>query len=530
MVIFDLQVQGYINSTSTGDFNSDGRLDLLITRTHNGQSTVEIYLQRTNSFDLVPTRVFNKTLGHPSVIDLNCDSYPDIVLNGRVGTSDSQALVYEQQRLDRSFLPRPLLDYAFLSLDHCISPTHGVLRTPHSTAFVDLNGDCLADLFLTTLDALGNQFFEIWLNMKNGEYCVVQIAQAPVGAGQVSFADVDRNGVEDVVFPVCVDNSCIGGSEIHVIFNDNNDVPRCKFDNNIISYKRFKPLDLFANETSTGALVQPLPSGLSYPLSDEDAPLTLRTGDFDLDGFPELIVTVESNSGTFCGLFANVEGLGLQRRAYTLRESDEFRKLRDKTGAVMCAFFDLDENGVLDVVLSVMDKNGKYLTYSFYNNFLDDAYRLKAMVLSSESSFSSSYSGPVLMFSFLRLDMSLVKMHATQQPQSAYFALIPPYCVFGIGRVISYIEDFHATVPTLAHSSRWWSPVIPNSYLIVCPTKTDVERWQLLLFHNPEARVGWAMVGVAIFLCLVGSWAVCRRRREHNADKRAIIEELLASR
>ena len=31
---------------------------------------------------------------------------------------------------------------------------------------------------------------------------------APLGVGQVSFIDVDRNGVEDFVFPVCLGDNC----------------------------------------------------------------------------------------------------------------------------------------------------------------------------------------------------------------------------------------------------------------------------------------------------------------------------------
>ena len=59
---------------------------------------------------------------------------------------------------------------------------------------MDLNKDCLADIFLTTADQTG-VYFEVWLNNNDGDYCLVLKELAPTGAGMVSFADIDKNGV-----------------------------------------------------------------------------------------------------------------------------------------------------------------------------------------------------------------------------------------------------------------------------------------------------------------------------------------------
>lgn len=67
------------------------------------------------------------------------------------------------------------------------------LSIPHSVAFVDLNKDCVADLFLTTQDSSGNLMFEVLLNNHDGGYCRVYQEAAPSGARQVSFADVGNS-------------------------------------------------------------------------------------------------------------------------------------------------------------------------------------------------------------------------------------------------------------------------------------------------------------------------------------------------
>lgn len=42
--------------------------------------------------------------------------------------------------------------------------TSSRLTSPHSSAFIDLDGDCMSDLFLTVEDtSSGRKYYEIWL-------------------------------------------------------------------------------------------------------------------------------------------------------------------------------------------------------------------------------------------------------------------------------------------------------------------------------------------------------------------------------
>ena len=137
--------------------------------------------------------------------------------------------------------------------------------------------------------------------------------------------------------------------------------------------------------------------------------------------------------------------------------------------------------------------------------------------------YSSAYSGAVFMFKMTELDMNEVQMHSTQMPQTAFFALQTPYCIFGIGRTNSYIEQFYAAVPIVSHSYRMWTPIIPNSYLIVSPKRKDLDGWFLELFASPTDKIGVVIMGAFVFLLLLGGIVVYRYRREKDEDRQQAV-------
>jgi hypothetical protein len=76
------------------------------------------------------------------------------------------------------------------SQDSSIPKCH--LPNPHSSAVLDFDGDCLADLFLTCQDPQTDHLtYQIWLNDPAGEgFKLGKTGPLPKGAGMVSFADM----------------------------------------------------------------------------------------------------------------------------------------------------------------------------------------------------------------------------------------------------------------------------------------------------------------------------------------------------
>lgn len=517
---WDLTVDGWIEGVTPGDYNYDGRLDVLLTLNRSGTREAEVYLQtEDNGFDSTASFLFNAT-NQPAALDINGDMSVDFIFNTLTSQGTEQATVAEKHA--SSYTLKRLSEYAFESSEVCLPPSDRKLSSPHSISFVDLNKDCWADLFLTTQDEAGKVYFEVWLNMRSGNYCIVQATEAPEGAGQVSFADVDRNGVEDAIFPT--------PGHINVVFNDNDHSSDCRFEVSDISYKSFKQLDFAASANNTSAALA-LDTGLSFSEGTAEIPLILRPGDLDLDGYPDLIVPVEDADGSFCAYYRNTKGEGDSRRSFVLDSNSEFDKVKDKRGAYLCTFFDLDENGIPDILLTHRNSTTS-TTLAYYNNFLDDTFHLKALSLNGygKQKYSSAYSGPVFMFTVTELDMTPVQIHSTQLSQTSYFALQTPYCLYGIGRTNSYVEQFYVNIPSLAHTAKMWTPIIPNSYLIVSPKRArsptkqvDIDAWFLELFASPTDKIGVIIAGAAFFLLGIGGFVLYRYRKEKEEDRQLVV-------
>jgi len=96
------------------------------------------------------------------------------------------------------------------------------LSKPHFSSLIDLDGDCVSDLFLTVEDiSTGTHFYEIYLRrertsisdndkdaVENSEksintglnsYCLVSREEIPTKS-VFKFTDIDRDGMIDMVF------------------------------------------------------------------------------------------------------------------------------------------------------------------------------------------------------------------------------------------------------------------------------------------------------------------------------------------
>lgn len=450
----------------------------------------------------------------PVMADINGDLKQEILVNELDSIN-----VYNYT--DTLVLDSPLNNYASSSQD-CLAYDGILLSYPHSVGFVDLNKDCLADLFLTVYhqDVLT---FEIWLNAMDGQYCKVLSTSAPPGTQQVSFADIDRNGIEDIIFPVCKGTNCADGQEIHIVFNDNKESEDCNFSG--VSEKTFNLGDLGSTVATENKLIVNITS--AFYSHGPEFPITLRFGDFNLDGYPDALITLynatEGPKSAYVEYLSNVQCsyCGKHERTLERSGSSDLNLLRSIKGAVLGCFFDLDDNGILDII--VESYNGSdYQVTSFYNNFLNDAFHLKALALDgySRGGYSSGFPGAVFMFTLTELDMSKVVMHSTQMPLTGFYALNTPYCVYGLGRTNSYIEEFYVAMPIKKNNHKSWTPIIPNSYLIASPNINSLDEWYLELFASPTDKIGIIIVVCVGCMTFIGVIVVYNYYREKREDKK----------
>lgn len=185
---------------------------------------------------------------------------------------------------------------------------------------VDLDGDCLADLFLICTKTNGQKFFQIWVNQKSAGFQLSLTGDLPNGIGAVSFADVDRDGTIDLVFPTCESVSSSTGiglkCSINVAFNrqlplcTSDSSSMCRHPENLCTADPSFKFDLANDRDNDGFSSVPISDlfpGSSDSLLVMDTstnppiPIPLKLGDADLDGYPDLLVITSPSEASKAG-------------------------------------------------------------------------------------------------------------------------------------------------------------------------------------------------------------------------------------
>ncbi|KAF5900227.1 T-cell immunomodulatory protein-like, partial [Clarias magur] len=182
-----------ISSVVPADYDGDSQMDVLLTGHGSDLQHTKVFVfwgnnQTLNQSERVDlNRTFND---QPLVMDFNGDMIPDIF--GTVGKSTEVCYLRDRKlRCERA-----------LGSDVQI-------RVPHSNAFINLNKDFTADLFLSTGSNPVFEF-ETWINT-DGNFTKNYTLKAPENikrVGQSAFVDFDGDGSQDHLLPVCMDDAC----------------------------------------------------------------------------------------------------------------------------------------------------------------------------------------------------------------------------------------------------------------------------------------------------------------------------------
>jgi integrin alpha FG-GAP repeat containing protein 1 len=200
-----------------GDFNKDGKLDIAMVYGKNIRDIetnlfLSIWFQDNGEFRKSNT-VNNVELKSPQPFVVDFYGTLDSNLLAYLAKNDSLSVFrYNPVTLDMS-----LEDAIFVDQKQICTISH-----PHSNAFVDLDGDCVADIFLTCIEKDSDKkSFQIWINQLEKGFVMKNSGILPDGVGQVGFADMDSDGTVDLVFPSCNNSKC----SIHILYN--NQLPLC---------------------------------------------------------------------------------------------------------------------------------------------------------------------------------------------------------------------------------------------------------------------------------------------------------------
>ncbi|XP_030582043.1 T-cell immunomodulatory protein [Archocentrus centrarchus] len=487
-----------ITSVVPGDYDGDSQMDVLLTGPDNQNTVVFIFWGNNQTLDIGGWVKLNRTFtDQPLVMDFNGDMIPDIF---GIAESSSTEVCSLTQRIQ---VCRKALN------------STGTMRKPHSNAFIDLNKDFTADLFLT----MEKDQFETWIN-KDGNFTKTQVLSRPADVhhnGQSAFVDFDGDGYQDHLLPACLDENC----QLSAIYLAKSG-----------SKEWIKVLSDFKRKETVWGFVPGISS----------QPLTLHLGDYNLDGFPDALVVLRNTSGSDQQAFllenvpCNLDTCSSVGRMFHIHwdQSD----LGAIQNAVMATFFDIYEDGILDMLVqSQAEGKNDLRIHALKNNFEADAYFVKVMVLSGLCSndcpegvkpFGVNQPGPYVMYTTVDSNGYLKNASAGQLSQSAYFSLQLPYTVLGLGRSANFLDHLFVGIPRQPGETdirkQEWTAIIPNSQLIVMPFPHNSPRsWSAKLYLTPSNSVlltAIALIGVCVFILVIIGILHWQEKKADDREKR----------
>uniref|UniRef100_A0A8B9NQ92 Integrin alpha FG-GAP repeat containing 1 n=1 Tax=Apteryx owenii TaxID=8824 RepID=A0A8B9NQ92_APTOW len=479
-----------ITSVVPGDYDGDSQMDVLLTtRTQNhgkDELSVFIFWGHNQTLDFNHKNVLNKTFyDEPLIMDFNGDLIPDVF--GVTSDSDKPQIL-----IGGNFSWHPALD------------TRSKMYIPHSHAFIDLNNDFTADLFLTTLSDSQNIQFETWVN-------------------KLFFSLTDGDGQSEHLLPVCEDPKCQKSAIYLSKLGMDQWIPVLQDFRNKDTLWGFVP---YENDRSSTA---------------DSFPITLHIGDYNMDGYPDALAILKNTSGSNQQAFLlenvpcnNVSCKSVRRMFKVYWELSDLNQIKD---AVVATFFDIYEDGILDIIVLSKGFNKDFTIHTLKNNFEADAYFVKVIVLSGLCSndcprkitpFGVNQPGPYIMYTTVDANGYLKNGSAGQLSQSAHFALQLPYNVLGLGRSANFLDHLYVGIPRPSGEKsirkQEWTAIIPNSQLIVIPYPHNVPRsWSAKLYLTPSNIVlltAIALIGVCVFILAIIGILHWQEKKADDREKR----------
>ncbi|XP_011700031.1 PREDICTED: T-cell immunomodulatory protein [Wasmannia auropunctata] len=502
----------HVTSVVPGDFDGDVFMDILVTTFNRDKELTYVHILWGGNGRLNCSDEWNPLIemhDQPLALDYNQDMIIDLF-----GVDKDNRRVFWVFNENRT-TPRTVE-----MRDKDGSVSHEPVRSPHSNAFLDLNSDFLSDLVVTTTKS-----FEIWLGTEQGfefsheiklPYNISIDKHFKGEIGQTLYLDVELTGKMALLLPLCFDEACSnctimmylnGWHNLRVNFRDPNNV--------------------------LWGFVKP--NGHRYTET-----ITLRGGDFNMDGYPDLLATLQSTKQAQSFLLQNVacnNNCAGFNRTFDVKWQ-ALNPFYNETA--MAVFYDFYQDGILDVILVEFDKASSiYRTAAFKNSLDYDANFVKVMVLTGRTNsmypispgslgkkkrtYGTNLPGPSIAYRTTTQDGSPRNAIAAQLPQSAHFSLNLPYTTFGLGRTPNFVD---ALTIGVGGKSREWPQIIPNSQMVVIPNPiAEPSRWKAQLFVTPSKLILLSAAALSGTCVLITSLILGLYWKERREDKIERLQE-----
>lgn len=194
---------------------------------------------------------------------------------------------------------------------------------------------------------------------------------------------------------------------------------------------------------------------------------------------------------------------------------------------------DFDDNGRLDFVIIKRSADGISALQAFYNNYSRDSYYVTASTYTnSDSSYGFKGFGVSARGVYTTLSDNKQVFVSEQLTRSSYGALQNSLASYAIGRSNNYIEDFTVAYHnqkindkdekySLEVEKKSWSPIIPNSHLLIDIHEMSSSSWGIKLLINPTDSFILVGVILTLILILIGGLIIYIHLKEKKEDEQS---------
>lgn len=513
----------YIVDVIPGDFSGHGQMDVML--------VTKPLKMNTNSFNIYilegdrdklncPEKpLIDNAESHPLILDYNGDMIADFIIQTHNCSTQLWSLV--------------LPESSNVNNNHynveCLKK-EGRMRFPHSNAFVNLLNcpdrslDYSTDLFFSYEDTM-----EYWINRRGFfEKDRVKIPypdEKRYRLGQSIFVDLKKNGCTQHIMAAC---EITGASKCN---------PQILwFDYNKKEWQEIS--DFREGDNKTNVLFDDINTDyVTFPM-------TVRAGDFDIDGYVDLIAVMKDAHSELhkVVILKNVPSQRTSmRREFQLDWTSDSMFARDGDDVVLGSFLDVEENGKLDIVMTIKEKaTGKHKLKWIQNQLKEYSCFLKMLVVTGlcydkcpneRVPYGTNQAGSFVCYETVDMDGKNIKSCNTQLSQSAHFALQTPYSVFGLGETPNFVDKIFASIPTpgdrAVRKSRW-TQIVPDAQVLIIPyPPNETDSWICKLFYTPSSIIFSTLITLAsmcgiliVIICFLHRKEVLEDLTEHEEYKR----------
>ena len=525
------------------DLNKDGKIDYVMTlkKENEYENRVYIFNKESDTFELVLK--INNGDQNLFVADIGSKRVLKIIYYDK---TESLRKVFYYDEIEKKFETKNFDD--FLSTNKACDGNEKYSKlpfeSPNSNAFIDIDGDCINDILISSIDNNKNvRTLEIWKGVIENEeikYCLtntnVYIVDSSLGLFTV--VDIDRNALPDLVFPILTSDP----PQILVSYNiitmtydwtrdycsDHKPINFNKSPNSKIAqiFEDFK----IGTSTKHNYIIN-IHDNKNYKFYSDNTefPLILRFIDINQDSYPDFVTIFYDKSKKLKKLIIYLsqeienDENGKGKRFFSQKDIydlDSNIDLKNYDLAV-ASFFDFEDNRKMGLIIS--DINGN--TLGLYNNYIYDTYTLKSILVSKKNCYFCTEYGSSQRFittninGARRMDLSL------QSPQiSAPGILSLTFAYLGIGRSNNYIENFHIISGNAYNrddNDKTYTPVIPNSQLIIYHDNIkggNKTEWEVDLVVKPTKYLYQLIIVIIIVIILLTFIAFRLQMKEREED------------